>query len=157
MLKIIIPGWRDLNLEHLVLDYNGTLAVDGELIPAVPDLLAQLADKLQLHVLTADTFGFAEMQLKSVNSRVIVLTNGRQDVFKKEYVAKLGSVKVACIGNGLNDRLMIKKAALGIVVMQEEGAYTATMAEADVVCRSIVDALRLLINPRRLIATLRNG
>jgi|GEM_PF-6701499 len=38
MLKLEIPGWRDLTLEYLVLDYNGTLPITGELIPAVPDL-----------------------------------------------------------------------------------------------------------------------
>ncbi|TCS78345.1 hypothetical protein EDD59_112106 [Muricomes intestini] len=32
-MKVDIPGYKILNLEYLLLDYNGTIAVDGE-IPA---------------------------------------------------------------------------------------------------------------------------
>ena len=157
MLKIEIPGQRAFILEHLVLDYNGTMAIDGKQIPAVGDLLNQLENTLQVHILTADTFGTAGPHLKAISCRLVVLHGGRQDVLKRKYIEKIGTGKTVCIGNGRNDLLMIKKAALGIAVIQEEGAFVETVMKADVVCRSIVDALQLLINPQRLIATLRNG
>ncbi len=63
MIEITIPGFRHLRLAHLVLDYNGTLALDGYHIPQVGEKLTQLADDLYIHVLTADTFGLAKTGL----------------------------------------------------------------------------------------------
>ena len=37
MLTIPIPGRSALQLQHIVLDYNGTIALDGELMPGVED------------------------------------------------------------------------------------------------------------------------
>ena len=59
MIEINIPGFGDLRLSHLVLDFNGTLAVDGRLLPGVGDALTSLASQLAVHVITADTFGLA--------------------------------------------------------------------------------------------------
>ena len=33
MIEINAPGWGKREIEHLVLDFNGTLAMDGRLIP----------------------------------------------------------------------------------------------------------------------------
>ena len=59
------------------------------------------------------------------------------------------------IGNGANDVLVLEGAALGIAVIGPEGASSAALRAADVVCASIVDALDLLLEPRALTATLR--
>ena len=32
MITVNIPGYRKIELEHLVLDHNGTLACDGKLL-----------------------------------------------------------------------------------------------------------------------------
>ncbi len=37
MIEINIPGFHHLQLIHLVLDYKGTLAIDGHLIPHVAE------------------------------------------------------------------------------------------------------------------------
>ena len=37
MIALTIPGFGALELQHLVLDYNGTLAVDGKLIRGLRD------------------------------------------------------------------------------------------------------------------------
>jgi soluble P-type ATPase len=42
MLEMNIPGYRTLVLSFLVLDYNGTIACDGRLIPGVRDRLEAL-------------------------------------------------------------------------------------------------------------------
>lgn len=54
MIEINIPRYRKLRLKHIVLDYNDTIACDGELIAGVKENLTALADKLQVHILTAD-------------------------------------------------------------------------------------------------------
>ena len=156
MLSIAVPGDRDLQLEHLVLDYNGTLACDGELIEGVEDLLRALAEDLQVHVVTADTFGKAESRLKGLPCQLVVLPPEKQDFGKLAYVRRLGPQTTVCIGNGRNDRLMLKQAVLGIAVVAEEGAATETLRAADVVCRDVLSALGLLTHPLRLTATLRS-
>ena len=156
MLEFSIPGYKNLQLEHLVLDYNGTLACDGELLEGVEASLEALARDLQVHVVTADTFGKVRSRLENAPCTLVILPLAGQDVGKREYVQRLGSDRVAAIGNGRNDRLMLKAAALGIAVVQEEGTAAETLLAADVVCASILSAFDLLRNPLRLTATLRS-
>lgn len=155
MLEINIPGDRKLQLKHMVLDYNGTIACDGELIAGVKENLVALADKLKIHIITADTFGKARRGLQGINCELSILAPEAQDIGKLEYVKELGPQTAVCVGNGRNDHLMLKEAALGIAVILEEGASVETLSAADIVCTNIVSALELLKNPLRLIATLR--
>jgi soluble P-type ATPase len=156
MIEINIPGHRKLNLKHMVLDYNGTIAYDGSIIAGVKENLAALADRLQIHILTADTFGKARSGLEGIQCELSILAPaGAQDLGKLEYVNGLGAEYAVCIGNGRNDRLMLKEAALGIAVILEEGAAVETLLAADIVCTDIVSALELLTHPLRLVATLR--
>jgi len=85
-----------------------------------------------------------------------ILEKDNQDVGKLDYVKGLGCDNTVCIGNGRNDRLMLKEAVLGIAVVLKEGVAAETLVSADVVCTSIVSALELLMHPLRLTATLRS-
>ena len=156
MIEISIPGRGKLRCSYLVLDYNGTLAVDGRLIDGVGEALRHLSSTLEIHVLTADTFGKARSGLAGISCKLSILPTDHQDIGKREYVKNLGAESSVCIGNGRNDRLMLKEAALGIAVIQGEGAAAETLLDADVVCSGIVSALELLSNPLRLVATLRS-
>ena len=156
MIEITVPGHKKLQLSHLVLDHNGTLACDGKLLSGVKQALNSLADQIQIHVLTADTFGIAESELSGVSCRFSKTAAEDQEISKLQYIKELGPEKTVCIGNGRNDRLMLKEAALGIAVLQEEGAAVETLKAADVVCPDILAALNLLVHPLRLIATLRS-
>lgn len=155
MIQVDIPGQGGLELEHLVLDFNGTLAMDGRLVAGVRERLDSLSESLAIHVVTADTFGSAQEQLAEVSCRVTVLAGGRQDLAKAEFVEHLGASTTAAIGNGRNDREMLARAGLGIAVILGEGASAEAMAAADVVCTSIADALDLLERTGRLVASLR--
>jgi soluble P-type ATPase len=156
MLEITIPNHPDLRLQHLVLDYNGTLAIDGQLIEGVPARLAALADLLRLHIITADTFGTVRAALGDLPCELAILPTDRpQDAAKRDYVAQLGAESVVAIGNGRNDRLMLQAAALGVAVVQAEGAALDALLAAAVVAPDILSALDLLTHPLRLAATLR--
>jgi soluble P-type ATPase len=155
-MEVIIPGYRSLNLNYLVMDYNGTLAIDGELIAGVKAALIKLSEFMALHVLTADTFGKAAKGLSGIPCKLTVLPKEGQQAGKLKYVKDLGADKTVSIGNGRNDQLMLKESALGIAVILGEGASKETLLSADVVCTSIVSALELLSNPLRLTATLRS-
>lgn len=155
MIDVEIPGGEPLRLEHLVLDYNGTLARDGALLPGVGEALVSLAGALTIHVVTADTFGSARDGLRDLPCRLVVLPPADQAEAKAAYVRELGSSSTACVGNGRNDRLMLREAGLGMAVLEAEGTSGESLLAARVVCRSIGDALGLLLHPLRLTATLR--
>ncbi|MGD9875494.1 HAD family hydrolase [Desulfococcus sp.] len=156
MIEIDVPGYGRLRMAHLVLDYNGTLAVDGRLVDGVDTALNALAGHVGVHVLTADTFGKAEAALEGISCRLTVLPPDRQDEEKLAYVQRLGCEETVCIGNGRNDRRMLAAAVLGIAVILEEGVAVETLTAADVVCTDILSALALLSHPLRLVATLRS-
>jgi soluble P-type ATPase len=156
MIEIIIPGWRRLNIQYLVLDYNGTIAHNGEILAGVIPCLIELTEKLEVHVVTADTFGNARTFLANVPCNLHLLKEPNQDRQKMEYVKSLGSDSTVCIGNGRNDCQMLKEACLGVAVILGEGAFSKVLLDADVICTSILSALELLLFPKRLQATLKN-
>ena len=156
MIEISVPGFGNLCLSHLVLDYNGTLACDGRLVDGVKEELTRLSGLLDIYVVTADTFGKAKTGLAGIPCELTILPEKAQDKGKLDFINQLGASRTASIGNGRNDRLMLEKSALGIAVLLEEGASSAALASADVVCKDIVTALKLLSHPLRLIATLRS-
>ncbi len=156
MICVKIPGFKILSLSHLVMDYNGTLAVDGCLLPGVRKALQGLAKDLKIHVITADTFGLAASQLKGLPLTLKITPPSSQEKAKLQYIKSLGAQTVAAIGNGRNDRLMLKAAALGVALIQEEGASVAALQSAHIAAHSILDALDLLKKTKRLIATLRS-
>ncbi len=156
MMEIDIPGFKRLNLKYLVMDYNGTLAIDGKLINNIEEKLNELAKVVDIHIVTADTFHEALGKLGKIKCKVKILQGEDQNVQKSEYISGLGNKNVMAIGNGMNDTLMLKNAALGIAVIQQEGASMQALQSADIVCHSIYDALDLFENSLRMVATLRN-
>ena len=156
MIDIDIPGFCQIHLTHLVLDYNGTLAVDGKLISGVGKALTAIAKNLQIHVITADTFGLAKAQLAGLPVQLTVFPVEGQDKAKLDYITRLGVDSVIAIGNGRNDRKMLKSAAVGIALIQKESCASEAMASADIISTNIIDALDLLRNPKRMVATLRS-
>jgi P-type E1-E2 ATPase len=155
MIRIPIPGGETLAIEHIVLDYNGTLAIDGALLPGVTARLNALAEEVQVHVVTADTFNKARAALMGMHCSLTILPPDGQDAAKLAYVQRLGPERTAAIGNGRNDALMLQAAALGIAVLEGEGAASAVLMAADVAAPGILPALDLLLHPLRLVATLR--
>ncbi|OAM87797.1 HAD hydrolase family protein [Termitidicoccus mucosus] len=156
MISLSIPDYGDIELKHVVSDYNGTLAVDGILIEGVADALRTLSEHIEIHVVTADTFGLAKAQLAGLPVTLVIAPPENQADTKLDYIRKLGAANVVAIGNGRNDRKMLEHAALGIALIQKEGAAAETLRSADVVSTSILEALDLLSNTKRLKATLRS-
>ena len=156
MLRITIPGFRETNLTDLILDYNGTLARDGEFIVGVTERLHELSGSLHIHILTADTFGKAADEVADLPCKLSVLGPGDHAQAKLDYINKVGAAGAVSIGNGRNDRLMLEGSVLSIAVIQTEGAAVETLTSADIAVFSILDALDLLTHPKRLVATLRS-
>jgi soluble P-type ATPase len=131
------------------------MAIEGKLIAGVKELLEMLSSQLTIHVLTADTFGNARHEISAIGCNLEIIDSAMQEMQKEHYVTRLGKDHVIAIGNGANDSYMMWQAALSILVIQQEGACANLFSIADVVCLSIADALKLLLNPMRMTATLR--
>jgi P-type E1-E2 ATPase len=160
MLTVDIPGWRSLQLEVLLLDVNGTLTLDGDLLAGVDAGLKALIQVgvLDVQLVSADTFGRLDNIAAQLGVRAKRLEAGRPETAQKaDVVRQLVAERVVAIGNGANDADMLREAALGIAVVGPEGLAVGALAAADVVVPSINDALGLLRTPRRLIATLRHS
>lgn len=161
MMRLEIPGLGVLEIENLVVDYNGTLAKDGRVNNKVKDRLGLLAKKLKVFVLTADTRGDVSNRmevferLKKVRVEVVKVEGGDEAQAKRDFVRGLGPKRTIAIGNGYNDSLMLKEAALGIAVIGPEGAARETILNADVVVTDVLHALELILKPLRYKATLR--
>jgi len=155
LIEIAIPGRGNYKLSHLVLDLNGTIALDGELIEGVEERLQRLSKLLKLFIISADTFGSASGLKEKLKAEIYLVGKGEGATQKLDLVEKLGRDKTICIGNGVNDAAMLRGAAIGICVLGREGASATAITGSDVVTPDINAALELLLNTDRLVATLR--
>jgi len=155
MIELTIPGRAKMRLEHLVSDVNGTLAIDGRLQDDLVRILTKLRDRLELHLLTADTHGKQSLIDEQLNCQAIRIHPGNEGVQKAEYVQRLGAEHVVAIGQGANDAEMLKAARLGICILSKEGSSVSTLLAADLVLPDIYAALELLEKPLRIVASLR--
>jgi soluble P-type ATPase len=159
-ITVDIPGFGRLELRALVSDYTGTLACGGTLAEGVAERLRRLDELLDLHVLTSDTFGTARRQLAGLPVRVVVLEGERHDVQKAGYVRDhFVPQQVAALGNGNNDRMLLQAVkeggGLAIAVDAGEGCSMETLRQAHLLIRGPAEALDLLLDTRRLKASLR--
>ena len=155
MLPITIPGFGDFNLTDAIIDYNGTLAVDGTLITGITEPLNELSKLLEIHIVTGDGFGTAKEELANINCKLTIIPADNQAISKQKYLHQLNPKTTVAIGNGKNDCYILKESALGIAILGEEGLCVEALLSAHVILPSIALALELLHKPRRLKATLR--
>lgn len=155
MIEVEVPGFARYELRHLVLDVNGTLALDGRLLAGVAERLEILRAQLEVHLVTADTQGTMADISQSLKLSAVRIPFEQQAQAKLDYIRQLGVQSVAAIGNGANDARMLEDAALGIIVIGPEGAAVEALLKAKVAVFDILAAFELLLHPKRLISTLR--
>lgn len=154
-MKIEIPGYEVLDLKYLVLDYNGTIALDGKIPDSIRRRLQELSEEFEIIVLTADTHGTAEQNCRRLPVSIQTFPRESAMLEKMKVVTGLGTERCIAIGNGRNDMMMLRAAQLSIAVMDAEGVSGSLMKEAEICVRSMEEALDLLRFPSRIIATLR--
>ncbi len=155
-IKIDIEDFGEFSIEYLVMDLNGTIATQGKIDPSIIPLIIQLKSKLEIYLLSSDTFGTGTkiagelgIHLHLVKNKI----NGAEE--KANFVQKLGNEHVVAIGNGRNDYKMLKNAKIGIAILGAEGAAREAILNADIIVTSACDALNLLLYPQTMRATLR--
>lgn len=155
MLTYKIPGRPDIEVDNIAFDYNGTIAVNGKLIKGVDKLINILAQDVNIYILTADTYGTATGECENIKGEILTFPRENAGQSKKQIVEELKGNTI-CIGNGYNDIPMFEEAILSIAILEEEGLAGQLLLRADIVVRSIMEALNILLNKDMIRATLRN-
>ena len=155
MIRLDVPGRGTCEFENIVLDLNGTLSVDGKIHPKARDKINLLATRTTIYVVTADTRGRAAQILRKLKAETVLLSGHNTSHEKAEFIRAIGPDRTIGIGNGYNDHLMVKEAALGLCIIGKEGASAETVKNADVILPDVLDALDFLLSPLRSKATLR--
>jgi len=154
-IEIAVPGWRNLRLENVLFDLNGTLACDGRIAAPTRERLASLAKHATIYIMSADTHGTLERETAGLPVRVRRTEPGPGAAQKLALLRELGVQNTVAVGNGHNDVEMLRAAALALAILGPEGAAMQALLVADAVFATIDDALDSLLYPRRLVATLR--
>ncbi|MGA2133435.1 MAG: ATPase P [Bryobacteraceae bacterium] len=153
-----IPGMGRRSITTVVSDYTGTFSLGGVIAPDVRSKLTSLAALVDLHIVTADSFGTAVRELAGIATPYLLQT-GRHDTEKSDYVGRFDLTHVAAIGNGNNDRLMLQAVkeggGLALAVDNGEGCAVDALLHSNLVVVGAANVLDLLLDPVRLKATLR--
>jgi soluble P-type ATPase len=159
MIRLDIPGFGAREISHLVCDYSGTLAFAGVIHPGVRARLVQLAGLVQVHVVTADTFGTAARELAGLPVTLHLIAGDNHEEAKRTYALRLDPRRVAAVGNGNNDRLLLRAVrdagGLAVAVDNGEGCAVEAILSAHLLVHGAENALDLLLEADRCRATLR--
>lgn len=155
MIEMNIPGQGIFQIEYLVCDVNGTLAMDGVLLPGISTVIKRIQDRLKVFLITADTHANQGNIDFALGLEAKIIQKGDESPQKRNFITQLGAEKVIAIGQGANDAGMLKEAAIGICVLSEEGTSLDALLASDVIVKDGLTALKLVQNPMRLVATLR--
>src|SRR5579859_3723692 len=160
MIRVAIPGFGPLEIDHIVTDYTGTHSFKGIVRKSVRARLARLARLVEVHVLTVDTFGTARRELRRLPVELHFLKDdGSHDKQKRRFVLKYEPKRVAAFGNGNIDRLLLKTVrdagGLAVAVDNGEGCAVDAILNANILVHGSEQALDLLLEPNSCTATLR--
>src|SRR5512139_3646145 len=153
-MKIDIPGWGNVDIENIVIDLDGTIATDGKISLEVKERVGALSGLAKIYILTANTQGPANEEILGMKAELIKVPNEDSKRGKLDFLKTLNLEMTVAIGNGSNDQLILKEAALGIAVLGDEGVSASAMKSADIMVKNIQNALDLFLKPKRLITTL---
>lgn len=168
-IEFMVPGTGHVRLKSLVLDYNGTIADRGRLLPGVAERLRVLAALLDIHVFTADTFGTVRQELERALGPEMASGRVSVDIIpppeqrpgcdegeaKQRMLENLGAEHCCAMGNGRNDVLMLAAAGLSFCILGREGCSPRALMASQLLCRDVLEALDLLQESGCVTATLR--
>ena len=171
MISIERPGQNNLEIEFILIDFEGTLASDRRVHPKAKDKINLLSKRTKIYilvnsptppfnkggkggVLAKEKKEWVEEKLTKVKAEITYLTEGEASQTKLDLLRRLGAMRCVAIGNGVDDVPMIEEAGFGICIFSKEGTLSEAMKKADVVFMDILDALDFLLKPLRQKATL---
>jgi len=168
MISIERPGQSNSEIEFILIDFEGTLAIDRRVHPKAKDKVNLLSKRTKIYIfVNSPTPPFdkggkggilakelIEERLRKVKAEIIYLAEGDSSRRKLDLLRQLGPTRCAAIGNGTDDATLMREAGIGICVIGREGASGQVVKNADLVFPDILDALDFLLKPLRQKSTL---
>jgi len=154
MISIQRPGMEDLDIHFVLIDFEGTLAMDGRVHPKAKDKVNLLSKRVTITILTKSNREKVEETLRKMKAEILYVAEGDSSQQKLNVLQRLGPHQTAVIGNGLDDVRIMEQAGLGMCVIGKEGSSAEAVAKADLVVTNVLDALDFLLKPLRQRATL---
>ncbi len=154
MIIIQRPGLEPIEIENIIIDFEGTLAQDRRVNPKAKDKINLLSKRTKIYITTTQDKDIMEKVLKKIKAEIIFLKEGESTEGKLNLLRVLRAEKTLFIGNGYDDREVMKDVAFGIAVIGKEGTSVETIKIADILFFNIIDALDFLLKPLRQKATL---
>lgn len=146
-------GVGEIELINIILDLNGTIAVNGIIVDGVKDRLNKLKELgYKIYLFTGDQRGNAS---KLADELGIEIQKASTSEEKESLTRKIDAQKSVAIGNARIDIGTFKPCRLRIGTLQAEGIHTEILSYIDILVPSINNALDLLINPDIFNATMR--
>src|SRR5512136_2415161 len=154
MISIQRPGMESLDIHFVLIDFEGTLAMDGRVHPKAKDKVNLLSKRATITILTKSNREKVEETLKKMKVEILYVTEEDSSQQKLNVLQRLGPHQTAVIGNGLDDVRIMEQAGLGLCVIGKEGSSAEAMVKADLVVTNVLDALDFLLKPMRQRVTL---
>lgn len=154
MITIHRPGQGDLEIEFILIDFEGTLASDRRVHPKAKDKINLLSKRTKIYILTKEEKERVEETLKKVKAEIIYLNEGESLQKKLDLLRRVGAARTVAVGNGVDDAPVLEESGLGLCILGKEGSSSEAMKKSDLVFMNILDALDFLLKPLRQNATL---
>src|SRR4030043_51547 len=123
MISIERPGQGNLEIEFILVDFEGTLASDRRVHPKAIDKINLLSKRTKIYILTKQEKTLVEESLKKVKEEIVDLKEGEASQQKLDLLRQLGATRTVAIGNGTDDAPMIEEAVFGTCVMGKEETF----------------------------------
>jgi P-type E1-E2 ATPase len=148
-----VTGVGEIELNTIVLDLNGTLQVQDEIVAGAKERLAKLRELgYKIYLFTGDQRGNAAEVCADLGIDYKVTKSTEE---KAQGMQEFNKENTVAIGNARIDIGMFENAKVRIATLQAEGIHAGILGHVDVITNSINDALDLLIDPNTFAATMR--
>ena len=154
MMAIQRPGHEPLEIEFILLDFEGTLATDGRVHPKAKDKINLLSKRTKIYIMTKSEGEKVGEALRKTKAEILYFKEGEAPQAKMKLLQQMKPQQTVVIGNGLDDVPIMERAGLAICVIGKEGSSSEAMAKADLIVTNVLDALDFLLKPLRQRATL---
>jgi len=148
-----VPGVGAIEIDTLVVDSNGTLTINGEIVAGVMERIHRLQSLgVDVVMISSDQRGNARNIALSSGITYYEAANSRE---KEDVLLSLESRNVAAIGNARIDIGLFVQSIVSIATLQKEGIHKDIIDHVDVIVPCINDALDFFLDEDTFIATMK--
>ena len=90
MITIQRPGQEPLEIDFILIDFEGTLASDRRVHPKAKDKINLLSKRTKIYILTKEEKELVEEVLRKVKAEIIYLTEGEASQQEIGFIAPIG-------------------------------------------------------------------